>query len=191
VPQSVPANSKVNIEGLPMRSVASSRTTQASLGRMRALIALQTHDGLVGLSFARCFAIHLGLRLRQRQVKRSIGTTLRPYCRTKWRENVATTDLPLSDAPIGSILDCLAERLLSLATKPLTPAELLTVLPISNKERLTWTKDGRLTQSGSLTIKRGHTIMVPTYSVRNVETILAAPGIIEAWRTRDRSRSCL
>lgn len=97
----------------------------------------------------------------------------------------AAIALAFHDPRISIIFDTLIENLCAIADRPLTPRELLAALPITNKERVRWTKDGRLPRSGSVTIRRGHLISVPTYSVSNVERIKSDPGILDAWRDLD------
>ena len=138
------------------------------------------------ISFERCIESNLGLNVRRRQARRCISSTLRPYAKMQWEtESDAVIALTFADPRIWTLLDNLTERLAALADRPLTPRELLIALPITNKERLRWTKDGRLARSGAVTIKRGHLISVPTYSVAVVERIRADLAVIEAWREID------
>lgn len=58
-------------------------------------------------------------------------------------------------------------------------------LGITSQERLRWTKDGRLKQGGSVTIKRGQLISVPTYSISDVEFLADNPAIIANWRSNE------
>jgi ABC-type xylose transport system substrate-binding protein len=75
----------------------------------------------------------------------------------------------------------MSHKLFRIARRPLTAKELLVVLPITNKERLRWTKDGRLMQQGTTSMKRGQAISVTTYAIGPVEALLADPEEVERW----------
>jgi hypothetical protein len=58
-------------------------------------------------------------------------------------------------------------------------------LNITKRERLRWTKDGRLPRSGAVLVKRAHVVAVPTYAVSLVEELMALPAILAIWRDQD------
>ena len=154
--------------------------------RITDCIHLFDRNGETRLSFEQCMERNLGLNLRGRQVRRCISFSVRGHSKMRWEtETDAIIPLAFSDARLWMIVEKMAEQLLAIATRPLTPRELLAALPISNKERLRWTKDGRLPRSGAVTIRRGHLIAVPTYRVADVEQIRANLSVVEAWREFD------
>jgi hypothetical protein len=62
-------------------------------------------------------------------------------------------------------------------------------LNITSRERLRWTKDGRLRTSGQLQARQGTIFYsVLTYSISEVEKLVASPDILHAWRGQDMDR---
>ena len=87
-----------------------------------------------------------------------------------------TTDLPVPES---------ATRLDVIASRPPSPKELCGVLGISKQERLRWTKDGRLKQSGTLIFKAAQPVTAPTYSARWVNEYLRNGRKVDHWRKTD------
>lgn len=87
---------------------------------------------------------------------------------------------------LALMLEAIAHQLSGIASRPLTAKELLAALPITNQERLRWTKDGRLVQQGSALLRRGQAISIPTYAVGPVQALMTAPENLECWRAQDR-----
>ncbi len=150
-------------------------------------LRLLDRQGETAISFGGCIERHLGLRLRKDQVKRCIASVARKYADSRWEsETIIGLSLPMSAASLTPLFDRLTERLSEIADRPLTPKELLAALPITNRERLRWTKGNRLKRSGDLKIKRGQIVTIPTYSVAAAESILADDAILDRWREIDR-----
>lgn len=132
----------------------------------------------------------IGFRVRLPEVRRRVVVNFRPL--RPWRlENEPSLHITFCETPddaiFREILQRLAHELAVIALRPLTPKQLLALAPISNRERLRWTKDGRLPPSGSILIRRGHLVAVPTYGISTVERILNEPSIIEQWRADDEA----
>jgi hypothetical protein len=53
------------------------------------------------------------------------------------------------------------------------------------RERLRWTKDGRLSASAPVLVERAQVVPIPTYPRSQVEELLAHPEILERWRDQD------
>jgi hypothetical protein len=98
-----------------------------------------------------------------------------------WTLRVSTAQKAAARFVLWRVAEVLAE----IASRPLTPRLLVTALNITTKERLRWTKDGRLPRSGAVLVKRAHVVAVPTYAVSLVEELIARPDIIAAWRDQD------
>ena len=138
------------------------------------------------LSFAQCFREPLGLALRRREAKRCIKATAKSCARVRWISESQAMFLPkVKDFDLIHLLDTISGRLVRIARRPLTAKELLIAVPISNKERLKWTKDGSLVQQGTASFRRGQAISMTTYAIDPVEALLANPSEIERWRARD------
>jgi hypothetical protein len=154
---------------------------------IRQAINLVVSDDHILLSLGECLDRHLGLSVRRGQAVRLINTILRPFGDMEWpTPNHAALRWTPSPAQSRALLDSLATKLTTLATKPLTPKELMSVMPMTNAERMRWTKDGRLPKSGAAMIKRGQQIPVSSYSVNGIEKLLLTPDIMSKWRAEPR-----
>ncbi|MBS4076613.1 hypothetical protein KGY14_15600 [Ameyamaea chiangmaiensis] len=79
------------------------------------------------------------------------------------------------------------ERLITamedIGTRPLTPARLQSALRISSRERIQWTREGKLRPIATRVIKdRGH-FSLALYSADDVARLLMSPEILASWRT--------
>lgn len=81
--------------------------------------------------------------------------------------------------------DVILRKLAAIAQKPLSPRKVEKILSISPAERLRWSKDGRLRQSGTAQILRGSKIRLCTYPPQEIERLLSNPEIIAVWRQAD------
>ena len=81
--------------------------------------------------------------------------------------------------------DLVLAKLSTIAQKPLSPRQVERLLSIRPAERLRWSKDGRLRQSGTAQILRGSKIRLCTYPPQEIKRLLANPEIIAAWRQAD------
>lgn len=150
--------------------------------------AIGRHIGEVGLEldFGGPFNTMLGLSLRKAEARRTVLAISNRCGRTSWVDGTDRLRFREVDAlRLDYGWNRIVLELTAMARRPLTPRLLMDVLAISSSERLRWTKDGRLTQSGNVMIKRGQLVSVPTYDVAFVEALLAAPGRISAWRNSD------
>lgn len=150
---------------------------------MRALFDLAVTREAIRIGLERAFSSHLGLRLRGDEARTAALKTA-GRARSSWDPDepallVATTD---SDE---ALLDGLAESLSRIAKRPLTARLVLAALDISNQERLRWTKDGRLPQSGTAYVRKGQLIACPLYDADLVARLMERPDIIRTWREAD------
>ncbi|AXB80209.1 hypothetical protein [Novosphingobium sp. P6W] len=154
--------------------------------RIRDGIRWWMEDGECWVSFQECFERNLGLALRTGQAKRCVRAAFWPHARVRWEsETQAVAQFDAEAQERDAILGGLADKLCKVALRPLTPRELLAALPITNRERLRWTKSGRIPRHGTVNIRRGQIVAVPTYSVTVVEELLLDAGRIENWRASD------
>jgi hypothetical protein len=138
------------------------------------------------LSLTECLTVPLGLALRQREARRCLRSTVKRSARIQWLDENEAQFVPKVDGfHLHPLLEVMSHKLFRIARRPLSAKELLVVLPITNKERLRWTKDGRLMQQGTASMKRGQAISVTTYAIGPVEALLADPQEVERWRARD------
>ena len=143
-------------------------------------------EGSLILSLTECLTVPLGLALRQREARRRLRSTVKRSARIQWVDENEARFLPrIDDFLLPPLLEIMSRELFRIARRPLTAKELLVALPITNKERLRWTKDGRLMQQGAASMKRGQALSVTTYAIGPVEALLANPEEVERWRARD------
>lgn len=154
---------------------------------IRSIVDYRNLPSGLEIDFGRPIGALLGLRLRKRQVRKCI-TLIASRMASTWHWDANSLRLQL----FGVEPDQLAEGcdrivldLAALAKCPLTPRNVLSVLPITNKERMRWTKDGRLPQSGSVQIKRGQIVSIPTYDVGLIESLIGDLERIADWRRMD------
>ena len=82
--------------------------------------------------------------------------------------------------------ETLASSLTRMMQETLLPAEVEALLQISGRERIRWSKDGRLAKSGIGSIRKGKkTIQYSRYPVEEIEFLKHHPEIIEPWRAAD------
>ncbi|MEO0400686.1 MAG: hypothetical protein AAF224_14850 [Pseudomonadota bacterium] len=92
----------------------------------------------------------------------------------------------VKEGEIESVKSLILEALTSIGRRPYTSREVRDILRITNKERLRWTKDGRLTRGGNEIINRGQKIAVVTYDTWAIEDLAAKPERLAEWRSRDK-----
>ncbi|OUI95868.1 hypothetical protein HK13_03340 [Acetobacter indonesiensis] len=71
-----------------------------------------------------------------------------------------------------------------ICTRPFTPATVQDALGISSRERIRWTRDGKLRSIGTKMIKDRGRFSLTLYSVEDVARLLMSPEILASWRTR-------
>lgn len=126
-------------------------------------------------------ATRLGLRLRPDEVR---GLALRTLGVDGSAWSQAHGSIRVEDgSDLDDRLDALAEGLAKIADRPLTGRLVVETFGISNQERLRWTKNGRLRQSGSASIRRAHALAIQTYDPDRLAEISAED--VRAWRARD------
>jgi len=89
---------------------------------------------------------------------------------------------------IKNVLIELDQNLNSIANRPLTHRMVEQLLGITARERLRWTKDGRLPRSGHASFQKGRTILIATHPVDKISDLLARPEIVAAWREDDKKQ---
>jgi hypothetical protein len=164
------------------RSAAATRSE-----RIDAALCLISSEAGIRLSLARCFDQNIGLDLRRAQARRAMKAAIRHCAVLSWECDTTCRIKVLHAQHVDTWRGEAVRGLAAVAERPLTPMLLLAALPITNRERLRWTKDRRLRQEGAATIRRGQNIAVPLYSVDFVETMLADLTIIESWRLSDNT----
>jgi hypothetical protein len=71
-----------------------------------------------------------------------------------------------------------------ICTRPFTPANLQDALGISSRERIRWTRDGKLRPVGTKMIQDRGRFSLTLYSAEDVARLLMSPEILASWRAR-------
>lgn len=74
-----------------------------------------------------------------------------------------------------------------ICTRPFTPATVQDALGISSRERIRWTRDGKLRPIGTKMIRDRGCFSLTLYSAEDVARLLMSPGIMALWRARPAS----
>ncbi|MBQ8106668.1 MAG: hypothetical protein IJ127_27830 [Afipia sp.] len=139
------------------------------------------------LDFRRAYEDQLGLALRWQEAQRRVLALLRGQFACRWTGEGMTLEVEARKGAfrLGVVVERSAYALILPASRPLTPRLVLAALQISSQERVRWTKDGRLLQSGAVMIRRAHPVSVATYAVDTIAGLVEDPSIIAKWRMED------
>lgn len=142
----------------------------------------------VAVSHKRCLEECFGLRTRERELRRRIRSVLKrlgPLEGPAQAHSLTLAPKPEAVAIAQAALDDLDGAIERIATRPFSCRQIEEMLGITARERLRWTKDGRLPRSGSATITRGQSITLSTYAVDTVARLAGDASIIDDWRRTD------
>ena len=146
-------------------------------------------EGVVEVSFECPDWLSLGVEKRRLDVLRIVRRALRraePTSFDATGKNIKSVYSQERIADIHALLEGLQGRLDRYAKQSLYPNEVEDILGISSHERLRWTKEGRLTHSGSGTFRVGkNPIGIFRYSVSVVAELIENPDKISQWRAED------
>lgn len=146
----------------------------------------------VAVSHRRCLEECYGLKARERELRRRIRSTLRrlgPFEGPAQAHSLTFVPKPEVLAVVPMALADLDGAIERIATRPFSTRQIEAALGITARERLRWTKDGRLPRSGSATIMKGQLITLSTYAVDTVARLAGDASIIDDWRRTDKTGS--
>jgi len=86
---------------------------------------------------------------------------------------------------VNDVLTLLLSQIIRIVQQPCTPKMVLELLRIQSKERLRWTRDGRLKSVGRLGARNGNGGACRTYAADDIVELIKHPEIIERWRRAD------
>lgn len=150
--------------------------------QMRALLDVMNEADGWRVTAGRAFAAHLGLRLRWSEVRRG---ALKLGARAPDVQGFDDLVMLLDRRPGSATPMTLASMMTRIAARPLPGRMVIQVLGISNRERIRWTKDGRLPAGGFANIRRGHLMSIPTYDPERIQALKQID--IRAWREADET----
>lgn len=88
---------------------------------------------------------------------------------------------PMPDMPRD--IERLIITIEDICARPLTPARLQEALRISSRERIQWTREGKLRPIATKIVKDRGCFSLALYSAEDVARLLISPEILASWRT--------
>lgn len=131
------------------------------------------------------------VRFRQQEILRALNIKLSQlgtvvagpeYCSVQ-----VTVSQQESARRVNDVLTSLLYQATRILQQPCTPKMVMELLRIGSKERLRWTKDGRLKTVGRLATRNGNSAACRTYAADDIVELMRHPEIIEQWRQADAS----
>jgi len=158
--------------------------------RARRLVSLvRTPTGFdVLINLANDVDVPLGLRTHAGERDRQLRRAMERSGGTVVRRGRECHFFLADEEPCRELVAQLQAILIEVSRKPIGQKVVERVLGITSVERSRWGKDGRLPTSGSVQIRRGSTITLPTYSPIVIEQLASCPALIAEWRARDNER---
>lgn len=90
-----------------------------------------------------------------------------------------------SATKVNETLTIMLRKIASIVHRPCTPRMVVKLLGIQSRERIRWTKDGRLKTVGKIGARHGNGFACPTYAADDIANLAAHPEIIAQWRHTD------
>jgi len=131
----------------------------------------------------------LGLAHRTREARRRV---------LKWLRRIDPLTIEKGDGHLNATFSCdvagalagalkaIDRDLQALMGERLHPALVEELLGITGRERIRWTKDGRLSSFGRSSFSRGpHSIGYAFYRPSEIIKLVKSPGVIRQWRAAD------
>lgn len=130
-----------------------------------------------------------GSERRARQAVQIVRSALRRLKNRRLHEDgegITAQIVEADDVAVESIVATIDHKLDDLGQEPLTAKMAEEILGITSRERVRWSKDGRLPNVGKASFRRGQNrINLFTYSPTAIAELAAAPEVIAKWRTMD------
>jgi hypothetical protein len=153
------------------------------------LLDVTVHGSKLIVSIERCVSDDPILWLRRAECCRMLARKLSSIGDARTARTRPAVEVALAgggSAALDAVLHQIRLQLREIATRPCTPQVVVELLRIQPRERLRWTKDGRLRSSGSVSFRRGGALSCATYATEEVVRLYRRPEIIAAWRQADR-----
>lgn len=137
-------------------------------------------------------SIPLGLRVHRGERDAAIRMLMARSTGTVIKSNQSCVFHGNARQAAGHLVAGIQERLFQIARKPVSQRQVEDILGITSRERIRWSKDGRLPQSGSARIRKGVTqISLWTYPCDAIEHLAANPSEIRRWRDEDAATTSI
>jgi hypothetical protein len=155
----------------------------------RRYLDIRNIEGALHVSFARCLSENIGLDIYRKKLRLRLLAKLRKFGWDKPRLDGACIILDDSEKVgrglTGEEIAELDRSIDAIAHRDWPPRVVEKALGITNRERLRWTKDGRLRRVNAASIMRGNRVSISLYSARQIAELVSNRQIIEAWRAED------
>ncbi len=125
------------------------------------------------------------LRLREEELVRALRRELKALGEVKPAGPRVFAVHGAAPAPMLKAMRRIDRAIEDIASRPFTPRMVVEILGITPRERIRWTKSGRLPRSGSGTLKAARTVTFCIYAAGEIAKLAANPSVIEAWRRVD------
>ncbi len=146
-------------------------------------------EGVTIIQFNPNRALTAGSALRSQQAIRVVRSALKRLKNRKIHDNkegLVAQIFHSDHAQIQQVVTALDQKLADFAEEPLTTKIVEEILCITSKERVRWSKDGRLPNTGRASFKRGQNrVNLFTYSPTVVMDLAKRPETIANWRSID------
>lgn len=149
-------------------------------------------DSAKGLSitFRPSSELTLGSSRREKAIKRRVAKLLRnsrPFLLSVDDEQICATFGPDAEGELPAALSAIDASIEAFKEERLYPKVVEEILQITSRERLRWTKDGRLPRSGAAAFGVGQrSIHFALHPVEQIAALSKSPEIIAAWRSADK-----
>jgi len=153
---------------------------------------LSSSEGKLLIRYVPPVNLTIGSGRRAAHAVRLVRSVLKrlPNCRLEVANNTISVDVLNVSAPYVSETLRLADEKLDLFSREkLTAKDVEKLLGITALERQRWTKDGRLPHSGTVSFKRGKTVVqLATYLRETIFAFWNQPELIKRWREIDTAK---
>jgi hypothetical protein len=142
--------------------------------------------GVLICRLERCFDENFGLHARRRETRRRVRLRLKSVGEvTTLPEDTSFRVKIDSLEGADTVINGIDRDLAAIAKRPMRAHEVEAALRITARERIRWTKNGRLRTSGMIMMRRQQIVAINTYAVDDIQALAARPATIDTWRAAD------
>jgi hypothetical protein len=150
-------------------------------------VSLSPRPSGILLRFEPPYSITLGLAARAKEARRRVRRVLKQTAVLDFRSDGDAIEARFANERDANLAAAeMRKRLAAYLAEKLSPDLVEELLDITSRERVRWTKDGRLPTSGTVQFKKGRqTFQVFQYPVEGIGRLLENPGAVAEWRAQD------
>jgi hypothetical protein len=158
-------------------------------GGLPSYVEIVPDDADITVRVALPKALTLGSKTREFNLRRRIKTRSKLWKPLSRSDDDTSVLLRFSREDIGrmrAVVTDLCDLLADFTKDLVTPKVVEEALGITARERIRWTKDGRLPKSGTGTFKKGrHNFMYYLHPSAKIALLVETPSILKSWRDAD------